>query len=109
MRQKPKLANAIGDAYQHHSLFGQFLPAVVWVRGSARSKTSAVNPNEHGNPIAGGFSRCPNVQIQAVFVHVRSVSGPLDRFGTKLGGLPNALPIGGGLWCAPAEVPHGWR
>src|ERR1039457_932814 len=82
VRQKPERPHPVSDAHQHHSLPGQPLATVVWLRSGARVETAAINPNQNGNAIVGGFRRRPHIQVQAI----------LTRRGTRIGaGHPHPL------------------
>ena len=106
VREETQLPDAVGDADQHHALPGQLLPAVVRFGSGAGAESAAVDPNQHGDVVARGFRRRPDVQVQAVLarVHARAASAALHAPGAELGGLPHALPFRGGLRRAPAEV-----
>src|SRR5450759_757874 len=109
MRQKSELTDAVGNADEHHAFLGQFFTAVVWIGRRTGTEPAAVNPDEHGNMVVCGFRGRPDIQIQAVFAHPRTVSRSLNGRWAELGGLLYAFPFRRGPRISPAEITHWWR
>ena len=106
VRQETERSDAVGDADQDHAFPGQMLTVVDRGRGGAEGEPAAIDPDQHGHAVGGGLRGRPYVQIQAILAHARPGARPLDRIRGELGGRPHALPLRGGLRCAPAEVAH---
>src|SRR5262249_10225167 len=68
MREEAKGAEAIVDRHQHDTLHGK--RSAVGRRHSRRpyGQRASVYPDHDGSPLAGGFRRSPDVQVQTIFM-----------------------------------------
>ena len=63
VRHESERTDTVRDADKHHAFPGQLLAAVDRNRCCTAGKTAAVNPNQHGQTIAGRLRRGPHVQV----------------------------------------------
>src|ERR1700678_4559220 len=75
MRQVPEAAEPV--IYGHHDqpVSGQVRPVEHWKGTSPYLKRTAVQPNQHRQPIAGSLRHRPYVQEQAIFALLLGTKG----------------------------------
>ena len=108
MREEAERPHAVVDADEHDTLAREVLAVVDRAGGGAEGEAAAVDPDEHRNAVARRPGRRPDVEVEAVLAHV-PLAVPLVGIRPELLGRPHALPPGGGLRRAPAEVARGRR
>ena len=118
MRHESQRTYTIRDADKHHAFLGKLLAAVDRNRRGAAGKSAPIDPNQHGQTIAGRLRRGPHVEIQAILAGAGTLRSL--RFGLciggatalharrcKLVGLNGAGPFGGRLRRTPPQISDG--